>query len=45
MKINDNKYDQNVKSAEKSVFSKLRDKNLIRNFADMKINQSSEESD
>ena len=44
MKINDDKIDQNAENDEKSVFSKLRDEDLIRNFADMKINQSSEQS-
>ena len=45
IKIDDDEIDQNVESDEKSVFSKLRDEDLIQNFADMKINQSSEQSD
>ena len=45
MKIDDDEIDQNVKSDEESVFSKSRNKDLVRNFADMKINQSSEQSD
>ena len=43
MKIDDNEVDQNVENDKKSIFSKSRDKNLARNFADMKINQSSEQ--
>ena len=39
MKIDNDKIDQNVESDEKSVFLKLRNENLVRNFADMKINQ------
>ena len=45
IKIDDDEIDQNVKNEKKSIFSKSRDENLIRNFADMKINQSSEQSD
>ena len=45
MKIDNDEIDQNVESDEESVFSKSRDENLVRNFADMKINQPSEQSD
>ena len=41
IKIDDDKIDQNVENDEELIFSKLRDENLIRNFADMKINQLS----
>ena len=38
MKIDNDKIDQNIENDEKSVSLKLLDKNLIRDFADMKIN-------
>ena len=41
MKNDDDTIDQNVESKEKSVFSKLHNENLIQDFVDMKINQSS----
>ena len=44
MKIDDDEIDQNVENDEKSVSSKSRDKDLVQDFADMKINQSSEQS-
>ena len=45
MKIDNDEIDQNVKNDEKSVFSKSHNENLARDFADMKINQSSKQSD
>ena len=45
MKIDADEIDQNVKNDKKSVSSKSRNENLVRDFADMKINQLSKQSD
>ena len=43
IKIDKDKINQNVKSDEKSVFPQSRDKDLTRDFANMKINQQLEQ--
>ena len=43
IKIDNDEIDQNVKSDEKSFFSKSRNEDLARDFADIKINQLSKQ--